>query len=111
MLLLLWAVLKEMSLLYICCIVEMLISEKKEGLQRKLPAGCHAEDYEPGREWFRRFKKRHLEITLRTPEGLSLARKSVSKTSVKQWFANVREYLSELHDGDDLPTDPSRTLI
>ena len=88
--------------------VETIIEkEAAEGLERKRPANCSRS--RPGKEWYRLFLRRHPEISIRTAESLSMARKSVSKTSVMQWFADVKQYLADVN-AEDILLDPSRNF-
>ena len=88
--------------------VETIIEkEGAEGLERKSPANGLRSS--PGKEWYRLFLQRHPEISIRTAESLSMARKSVSKTSVMQWFTDVKQYLADIN-AEDILLDPSRNF-
>ena len=48
----------------------------------------------PGRKWWSLFRKRHSEITLRTPEKLQLARVKCCTPEIwGAWFKEVGEFL------------------
>ena len=56
-----------------------------------------------GRYWFRRFMKRHLELSLLKPEGLSAARAmGCNKEVVTKWFETYKETLDKLGIADNL---------
>lgn len=50
----------------------------------------------PGKSWYYGFLKRHPELSLRTPEGLSKGRAIVTEESVRKWFRDLRGYLEEI---------------
>ena len=51
-------------------------------------------DGKPGRKWWALFKKRHPEISLRTPEKLQLARAKCCTPEVQgAWYEGFREFL------------------
>lgn len=47
----------------------------------------------PGKTWYYAFLKRHPELSLRTPEGLSKGRAIVTEESVRKWFRELKQYL------------------
>ena len=47
----------------------------------------------PGRAWYEGFMKRHPEISRRVSENISLNREKVTEYSLRQWFAEVKDYL------------------
>lgn len=47
----------------------------------------------PGRHWYENFRQRHPQITLRTPQQLTLTRAQVSEEDLRGWFKEVKEYL------------------
>lgn len=61
----------------------------------------------PGKTWYYGFLKRHPELSLRTPEGLSKGRAIVTEESVRKWFSDLKNYLQEI-DAADILEDPSR---
>ena len=63
-----------------------------------------------GDKWWRLFKKRHgNNIVVRTPEGLSSARKTISVRVIKEWFAEARTYFFD-NGCLDVLDDPSRNF-
>lgn len=63
----------------------------------------------PGRGWCRAFFKRHTNVTLRTPEGVTAASSNISENDIRKWFVGVEEYLNEKGYSDILK-DPSRVF-
>lgn len=49
----------------------------------------------PGRKWYERFLQRHPEISLRTPQNLTMSRSSVGKAQIRSWFSEISEYLKQ----------------
>ncbi|XP_066590532.1 uncharacterized protein [Prorops nasuta] len=47
----------------------------------------------PGRRWYESFRKRHNNISLRTPQHLTLTRASVTEEDLRDWFREIEEYL------------------
>ncbi|XP_026669809.1 uncharacterized protein LOC113464416 [Ceratina calcarata] len=47
----------------------------------------------PGRHWYENFRQRHQQITLRTPQQLTLIRAQVSEDDLRGWFEEVKAYL------------------
>ncbi|TGZ51112.1 Uncharacterized protein DBV15_11450 [Temnothorax longispinosus] len=47
----------------------------------------------PGRHWYEKFRKRHPEITLRTPQHLSMIRASVTEEDIRGWFEEIGSHL------------------
>ena len=48
----------------------------------------------PGRHWYEGFKRRHPELTIRTPQHLSHKRAEVTREDLQDWFREQRDYLS-----------------
>ncbi|KAK9679208.1 hypothetical protein QE152_g40208 [Popillia japonica] len=48
----------------------------------------------PGTHWFEGFRRRHSNLTIRTPQHLSNKRAEVAKTYLQEWFSEQKEYLS-----------------
>ena len=48
----------------------------------------------PGRHWYEGFKRRHPDITIRTPQHLSHKRAEVTREDLQDWFREQRDYLS-----------------
>ena len=73
-------------------VASILSDEAESGIDvhRKLPKSF---DKLPKDKWWRLFRKRHPELTYRTPETLSSARKNISLAVVKQWFHEAHDYL------------------
>lgn len=63
-----------------------------------------SEDLKAGRKWYWLFMKRHLELTLRTPEQTSMNRvKAFCKPNVDKFFGNLVRLLDEFHfDGNSI---------
>ena len=57
--------------------------------------------------WWNRFKERHPEVVFRCPESLSKGRRNLSEMVMRQWFSDIRSYLSE-KDMLHILQDPSR---
>lgn len=49
----------------------------------------------PGRKWYERFLQRHPEISLRSPQNLTMSRSSVEKVQIRRWFSEVSEFLEK----------------
>ena len=47
----------------------------------------------PGRHWYEKFRVRHPQITIRTPQHLSMARVSVTEEDLRGWFSEIEVYL------------------
>ena len=45
--------------------------------------------------WWRGFRSRHQEVTFRTPETLSAARRNLNERIIRQWFSDVFTYFTE----------------
>ena len=43
----------------------------------------------PGRHWFEKFRARHPQITIRTPQHLSNSRASVTEEDLRAWFCEI----------------------
>ena len=87
--------------------VTAILSEELElGIARQVPPSFHGE---PKEKWWRLFKKRHPQLTYRTPETISSARKNISKAVIHQWFQNVLDYFKEINAMDALE-DPARNF-
>lgn len=61
----------------------------------------------PGRKWYEGFLRRHPEITLRTPQNLTMSRSSVTQIQIKRWFNEVHEFLKDSNSTNILQ-DPNR---
>lgn len=81
-------------------------AEREDGTERKKP---HNVGDGPKRTWWRLFLKRHPEITYRTPEILTTARRNISERIIRQWFADAYSYFSEEEILDAL-MDPDRNF-
>lgn len=49
----------------------------------------------PGLGWYQSFLRRHPNISLRTPEGVTAASSCVSENDIKYWFQNIEDLLKE----------------
>ncbi|XP_031783872.1 uncharacterized protein LOC116417004 [Nasonia vitripennis] len=47
----------------------------------------------PGRHWFEKFRLRHPEITIRTPQHLTMTRACVTEEDLRGWFSDIGVYL------------------
>lgn len=63
----------------------------------------------PGEKWYKLFLKRHPQIVLREPEGISKARSIVTKEYILKWFSDLKDYLQE-NNCSDILLDPTRIL-
>lgn len=61
----------------------------------------------PGEGWYKAFLRRHPEVSIRTPEGVSAASSKVSEKDIRKWFENIYEYLTTKGYANIL-TDPTR---
>lgn len=52
-------------------------------------------DDRPGRQWYKAFRKRHPELSIRKPQQLSTSRAEVSKEELEDWFENTEKYLKK----------------
>ena len=84
--------------------VQKLVTEKK----RQTPFT----DDRPGETWYRGFLKRHPDISVREPEGVSGIRAVVTEASIRKWFDTAQSYLSN-QEGcafDEIMADPRRVI-
>lgn len=67
------------------------------------------QDNLPGEGWYRRFLKRHPNLTHRTPEAVTSASSVVSEADIRKWFSSIEEYLKSknLHH---ILEDPTRVF-
>lgn len=49
----------------------------------------------PNLHWYKRFRKRHPQLTIRKPQHLSLTRASVIQYNLQGWFSGQEKYLKE----------------
>ncbi|CAG5030687.1 unnamed protein product [Parnassius apollo] len=56
----------------------------------------------PGQKWLKSFLKRHPEISLRVPENFSKDRVLVTEATIRNWFQNLRKYLTKINASDVL---------
>lgn len=61
----------------------------------------------PGRKWYEGFLRRHPELSLRTPQNLTMSRASVKKIQIRRRFIEVYEFL-EAADLTTVLQDPTR---
>lgn len=61
----------------------------------------------PGKKWFRAFKTRHPNISVRKAQKLSTKRASITEQDLREWFNKMRLYLQKK---DLLNIDPSRVF-
>lgn len=66
-------------------------------------------DYRPGKTWYAAFLKRHPELSLRTPQGISKGRAIVTEESIRLWFRDLESYL-ESQNASDVLLDPKRVF-
>lgn len=64
-------------------------------------------DDTPGNKWYSAFLKRHPEVSVRTPEGVTAASACVSEQDVRGWFMSTEDLLKEENVFDVLSC-PSR---
>lgn len=48
----------------------------------------------PSRHWYEGFRKRHPNLSIRTPQHLSLSRAGVTREDLKEWFDEQEKYLT-----------------
>ena len=89
---------------------ELLDSARKiiEDDQRKTPFNNNR----PGETWYRSFMRRHPEIVVREPEGVTAVRATVTEESIRKWFEKMKDYLSN-NEGSafaDIMAEPRRVL-
>ena len=70
----------------------ILLKESQCGVHRTKPSACKEGAHRPSKKWWQLFMKRHPDVSIRTPENLTKARKSVTKQSITQWFASAKGY-------------------
>ena len=58
--------------------------------QRKTPFN----DNRPGETWYRGFMRRHPEIVVREPEGVTAVRTIMTEKTIRKWFEVAKDYLS-----------------
>lgn len=63
----------------------------------------------PGLGWYQSFLRRHPNISLRTPEGVTAASSGMSENDIKYWFQNIEDLLKE-ENALDILQDPDRIL-
>lgn len=61
----------------------------------KVPRKNPFSDNTPGRGWYKAFLRRHPDISLRTPEGITAASSNISESDIRQWFVQIELYLKE----------------
>lgn len=59
-------------------------------------------DDRPGQTWFKNFLKRHPQISQRTAEGINKARTRVTEESIRLWFRELTQFLTESNNLDIL---------
>lgn len=88
--------------------VSTILKDERDGnYKRALPPSFR--DDCPREKWWRLFRERHPNITFRTPESLTTARKNVSKASVYQWFQDTLTYFTD-NDLLHVLNDPARNF-
>ena len=85
----------------------ILEDEIESGYEREIPPSFSGN--EPKQKWWTLFLKRHPNVTFRTPESLTTARKNISVAIIKQWFHSTSDYFHEI-DAADALEDPSRNF-
>lgn len=79
--------------------VQRIIKDKKQETPFK--------NNRPGEKWYELFLKRHPQISVRTPQNLTSTRDSVTEENIRNWFAEVYNYMVE-KDLTSILQDPSR---
>ncbi|TGZ32087.1 Tigger transposable element-derived protein 6-like protein [Temnothorax longispinosus] len=69
--------------------VQKLVTE----LKRETPF----KDNKPGRHWWESFCRRHLDVTPRIAQNLTINRASATEDVLKNWFKEVKEHLHKLN--------------
>lgn len=63
----------------------------------------------PGKDWYKRFRQRNPELTMRTPQSLGHERAMINKDMVEMWFSTLFKFLdSEVPDYKMLINNPRR---
>lgn len=89
--------------------VKQIVTEERDaGYKRKNLPASFVQGH-PGEKWWKLFKRRHPNISYRSPETLTSARKNVSQGSIRQWFADTYQYITDV-DALDALHDPSRNF-
>ena len=57
--------------------------------------------------WYKGFRSRHQDVVIRTPETLTRARRNLSVGIIRQWFSDIKSYLSD-HNMIDILEDDTR---
>ncbi|KAJ8931636.1 hypothetical protein NQ314_015430 [Rhamnusium bicolor] len=47
----------------------------------------------PGDKWYKLFLRRHPEVSVRVSQNLTAARENVTEAQIRNWFAEIKEYL------------------
>lgn len=66
-------------------------------------------DGRPGEKWYSGFLKRHPDLVLREPEGLTKSRAIITEEFIRKWFQDLNEFINE-KGIQDIFTDPRRVL-
>lgn len=63
----------------------------------------------PGQKWYQNFLKRHPMISVREAESVNKARAIITEESIRAWFRDLKNYLTESKN-EDILEDPDRIL-
>lgn len=66
-------------------------------------------DGRPGEKWYKSFLKRHPDLALREPEGLTKSRAIITEDYIRKWFDELQTYIEEIKQ-EDIFNDPRRIL-
>lgn len=64
-------------------------------------------DNRPGRKWYDAFRKRHPMVSEKKCQNLTAARANVTEEGLRQWYEEVRQYLTQTGN-ENILDDPSR---
>ncbi|XP_050509916.1 uncharacterized protein LOC126886858 [Diabrotica virgifera virgifera] len=69
------------------------VSKLIQNLKRKTPF----KNYIPGKKWYNGFLAHHPEISKRVPQSLSSCRAAVTEQNIRNWFTQVRDYMTKMN--------------
>lgn len=64
-------------------------------------------DNRPGRKWYEGFRRRHPSVAEKKCQNLTYARANITEEGLREWFGEVRQYLTKTGN-EDILDDPSR---
>ncbi|VEN54906.1 unnamed protein product [Callosobruchus maculatus] len=85
------------------------VKDSIQNVLKQCPRPNPFKDDRPGKKWLALFLSRHPEVVKRNAEAISKARATVTKHSITEWFAELKEYLHSTN-AIDIFEDPKRIL-